>query len=427
MDMTGLIDCNNFFVSCERVFNPRLRGIPVAVLSNNDGCMVALSNEAKALGLRRGDPYFKVKTICDRNGVVVLSGNHRLYGDISSRVMATIASVAGDVCVYSIDECFIDLGHFDDSEVTGIGREIVRRVRRDVGIPTSLGIAPTKTLAKVASRFAKKYPAYRGVCAIDNEYRRRRALELTEIGDVWGIGRRLVKRFAAYGIRNAIRFADMPADDVEKIVNVTGVRTWNELNGRPCISVDDHDTSRKQMCCTRSFGNSLTDFAHLSDAFALFATIITRRMREHGVAATGLSVFMQTNSFRPDLPQYCPSVFVPLDEPTNDTMKIAAAAHDGLRRIFRTGFGYKRAGIMVPEVVQAEAAQKSLFADVADRDRRERLMTVLDALNSSSLSHDRVHIASYMPVESCVRCEKRSPNYSTRLTDIINVNTSYGT
>lgn len=424
--MTGLIDCNNFFVSCERVFNPRLRGVPVAVLSNNDGCMVALSNEAKALGLKRGDPYFKVRDVCERHNVNVLSGNHRLYGDISSRVMDTIASVAGDVCVYSVDEAFIDLSPFRDGDLEGIGREIVRRVRRDTGIPTSLGISSTKTLAKIASHFAKKYPAYRSVCFIDNETRRRKALELTPIGDVWGVGRRLLKRFGAYGITQAIQYADMPAEDVEKIVNITGQRTWRELNGIPCIEVDDHDAGRKQMCCTRSFGSSISSFGQLCDVFALFATMITRRLREHHLAAKGLSVFMQTNSFRPDQPQYCPSAYAPLPEPTADTMQIAAAAHRAVRGIYRTGYAFKRAGIMITELVPEAAAQMSLFGDSDDRERRRRLMSVVDVINASSLSHDRVHIASYMPVESCVNCEHRSPNYSTCIKDIIKVNTNYG-
>lgn len=424
--MTGLIDCNNFFVSCERIFNPRLRGIPVAVLSNNDGCIVALSNEAKAVGLRRGDPYFKVKDICDSNSVAVLSGNHRLYGDISSRVMDTIASVAGDVNIYSIDEAFIDFGEFSDEDLEAVGRMIVRRVRRDVGIPTSLGIAPTATLAKAASHFAKKYPAYRGVCLIDSEQKRRKALELTEIGDVWGIGRRLLKRFAAYGIRSAIQYADMPFEDVCKIMNISGQRTWRELNGIACVDLDDHDAPQKQMCCTRTFAVGLTSVEQLSDAIAMFATTVARRMRERRLVAKGLTVFLQTNSHHPDQPQYCPSCYLPLAEATHDTMSVADVAQTALRRIFRTGYAFKRAGIIIPEVMPESGATPSLFTDCDERERRRRLMGVIDLINSSSLSHDRVHIASYMPVESCVRCEMRSPNYSTCFSDIIKVNTSYG-
>ncbi|MDE6853496.1 MAG: Y-family DNA polymerase, partial [Muribaculaceae bacterium] len=287
--MYGLIDCNNFFVSCERVFNPRLRGVPVLVLTNNDGCVCALSNEAKTLGFRRGDPYYQIKDICARHGVHVLSGNHRLYGDLSSRVMATIASIAGDIETYSIDECFIGFDSLSAADAVEAGREIVRRVRRNTGIPTSLGIGPTRTLAKTAARFAKKYPAYRCVCAIDNEARRRRALELTPAGDIWGIGRKLVKRLATYGITRAIDLADLRRDDVEKILNVCGIRTWEELNGIPCIDPGTIDSStaplQKQICCTRSFAENITDRKRLKDAIALFATIISRRMRKHHAAA----------------------------------------------------------------------------------------------------------------------------------------------
>lgn len=423
--MYGLIDCNNFFVSCERVFDPRLRGVPVLVLTNNDGCVCALSNEAKALGLRRGDPYYQIKELCDRHGVRVLSGNHRLYGDLSSRVMATIASIAGDIEIFSVDECFIDFDRWTADDAVEAGREIVRRVRRDTGIPTSLGIGPTRTLAKVAARFAKKYPAYRCVCAIDNETRRRRALELTPAGDVWGIGRKLVRRLAAYGITRAIDLADRSREDIGKILNVCGMRTWEELNGIPCIDADTIDGAeaplQKQICCTRSFAANITDRKRLADAIALFATIITRRMRERHAAAAGLSVFIHTNSHRPDLPQYCNSAYRPLPEPTNDTMLIAAAAQEALQAIFRDGYGYKRAGIVISDLCDDRRMQPSLFTDGADRERRRRLMAAVDRINASSLSHDNVHIASYMPLESCVRCEHRSPDYSTRLTDIIQV------
>lgn len=424
--MTGLIDCNNFFVSCERVFNPRLHNIPVAVLSNNDGCLVALSNEAKALGLRRGDPYFKVKTLCDRNNVAILSGNHRLYGDISSRVMHTIASVTGSVHAYSIDEAFIDFNNFNINEIPDIGRELVRRIRRDVGIPTSIGIASTKTLAKIASHFAKKYRAYRGVCTIDNDYRRRRALELTEIRSVWGIGRRLAKQLAIYGIQTGADFANMPSDDVKKIVNITTYRTWQELNGIPSIDLDSHDTGKKQMCCSRSFASNITDLTHLAEAMSIFATIISRKMRAQHSAAISLTVFIHTNSFHPEQPQYCNSAFIPLDEPTTDTLTIAAAARKALASIFREGFGYKRAGIIINELTDARHIQQSLFSNADDRERRARLMTVLDKINASYQSYDSVHIASYMPLESCVRCEQRSPLYTTKIEDIITVNTRYG-
>lgn len=423
--MLGLIDCNNFFVSCERVFDPRLRDVPVIVLSNNDGCACALSNEAKALGIRRGDPYFKVKSICDANGVKVLSGNHRLYGDMSSRVMATIAGLVPDIEIYSVDECFI---HFDDGwsadDCVSAGREIVRRVRRCTGIPTALGIAPTKTLAKIAARFAKKYPAYHAVCPVDTDERRRKALALTALDDVWGIGRRLNRRLANYALANALAFADWSEENVRAVLAIPGVRTWKELNGIAAVADDVHDAPRKSLCCSRTFASNITDRAALDDAFAFFATNIARRLRRQKSAATGVTAFIHTNPHRPDLPQYCNSAFCPLDEPTADTMAIAEAAHRALAAIYRPGFGFKRGGIFIPDAVPANSAQPSIFGDPALRERSRRLMSVLDAINESAIAHDTVHIASYMPAESHVRCERRSKGYTNSLSEIINIRTS---
>ena len=424
--MYGLIDCNNFFVSCERVFNPSLRDVPVVVLSNNDGCVVAMSNEAKALGIPRGEPYFRIKELCDRHGIQVRSGNHRLYGDLSSRVMSTVGELVDRIEVYSIDEAFLDFGNVPVKELDTLCHEIVRRVRRNVGIPTSIGVAPTKTLAKVASRFAKKFPAYKRVCLIDNEFRRRRALELTEIGDVWGIGRRLVRRFGNYGIAKAIQFADRPQNEVRQMVNIVGERTWRELNGFPCIPPEAVRSHRKQMCCSRSFANNITSYQELSEAVALFATMISRRLREQHAAARSVAVFINTNSFRPDLPQYCNSAQRMLPEATNDTATIATAALECLKAVFLEGYGYKRAGIYLEEITDENAIQPSLFTDRDDRVRRRRLMQVLDSINSSSHTHDRVHIASYMPVESCVRCEMRSPFFTSKLSDIIQIYPHHG-
>ena len=278
------------------------------------------------------------------------------------------------------------------------------------------------TLAKMASRFAKKYSAYRGVCIIDNEYRRRRALELTPIGDVWGIGRRLVRRFSAYGISTAADFANMDEEDVKKIVNITGWRTWRELNGAPAVDFEDADAApQQQMCCTRTFASNIYDYKALTEAMALFATIICRRMRRQHMAAQAITVFLQTNSHREDQPQYCNSSFLPLDVASNDDMTISAAAMNALKAIFRRGFGYKRAGIIIPELCDDRYIQQSLFGKTEDNERRKRLMAAMDAINSSSLSHDRVHIAAYMPMESVARCEHRSPHYTTRIDDIIEI------
>lgn len=419
--MFGLIDCNNFFVSCERVFNPSLRNRPVAVLSNNDGCIVALSNEAKALGLKRGNPYFQVKDICDRNNVAILSGNHRLYGDMSSRVMAIVSSIIPDIEVYSIDEAFMHIHGWPDDQLQSVGRDIVRKVRRCTGIPTSVGIAPTMTLAKIASKFAKKYAGYHGACVINSDEARRKALSLTEVSDVWGIGRRLYPKFYNIGVDTALQFADMKRENVERMLNICGQRTWCELNGQACIELEQSEPAKRQLCCSRSFGTMLTTFDQLRQAIALFASIISRKLREQSSAAVSISVFIHTNAFRQDMEQYFNSAHRQLPEATSDTMTLTAIATQALRAVFRKGYSYKKAGIIVHEVVNQSAVQPSLFTDPNERRRRSRLMNVLDSINSSCVGHDRVHLAAYQPVDALVKSERRSPMYTTRFQDIISI------
>ena len=422
--MIGLIDCNNFFVSCERVFVPALRNRPVVVLSNNDGCIVALSNEAKAIGLKRGMPFFQVRDLCLRNGVAAFSGNHRLYGDMSGRVMATLASMVPDLEIYSIDEAFLNLNICPEDRLTDFGRNLVARVRRNTGIPTSLGIASTKTLAKIAARFAKKYPAYRTVCMIDSEDKRRKALALTDIADVWGIGRRLAPRLRNVGINTALDLADRPEADIKKLMNIPGQRIWKELNGEACIDIDLSDPAKKQMCCSRSFAEDIYRQASLNEAIAAFAGILGRKLREQESAAVSLSVFIHTNHFRNDLPQYRNCAHTTLDEPTNDTLRLTAAAVECLGRIYREGYGIKKAGIYICEICPESSLQQSLFAKEGERERRRRLMDVLDDINSRCMTRDKVHVAGYSPLDSCIRHEMRSRLYSCRMSDIINVNTT---
>jgi len=418
--MVGLIDCNNFFVSCERVFDPSLRSRPVVVLSNNDGCIVALSNEAKMLGLKRGMPYFKVKQLCDSHNVAVLSGNHRLYGDMSSRVMATVASVVPEIEIYSVDEAFLHMDGWKDDELIAVGRDIVRKVRRATGIPTSLGIAPTKTLAKVAAKFAKKYPGYRCCCMISDDNSRRKALSLTSIGDIWGIGRRLYKKFSDIGVENALQFADMSYDEVDRLMNVTGNRTWRELNGEACVLPDMSEPAGRQMCCSRSFGSMITDFDRLRQAVALFAAILSRKLRERNMAAVSMSVFIHTNAFRKDLEQYYNSSHRQLNEATSDTMALTTMAVECLKSVYRRGYSYKKAGVIINEIVNENVVRKSLFTDAGDRSRRSRLMHALDRINSTA--HDTVHVAAYLPVEKIARVEHRSRLFTTSFDDIIIVN-----
>lgn len=417
----ALIDCNNFFVSCERVFLPGLKTRPVVVLSNNDGCIVALSNEAKALGLKRGDPYFQVRPLCERHGVTAFSGNHRLYGDMSARVMATLSTMVPDMEVYSIDEAFLMLDGIAAESLGDFGRSIVSKVRRHTGIPTSLGIAPTKTLAKIAARFAKKYPAYRSVCIIDTDDKRRKALAMTQVEDVWGVGRRLSRRLNDVGIMTALDFADRPEADIKRLLNVVGQRTWRELRGESCIALETAPPAKKQMCCSRSFATEIYNFDALSQAVAGFAANLGRKLRQQESLAVSISVFGYTNAHRPDQPQYCGSAQRTLDEPTADTMLLTEAAVDCLRRMYREGYGFKKGGILVTEICPAGSMQQSLFGSPEERERRQRLMEVVDRINSGSMAHDRVHVARYSPLDSCIRREMSSRLYSTKLTDAIEI------
>lgn len=420
--MIGLIDCNNFFVSCERVFNPSLLNRPVIVLSNNDGCAVAISNEAKALGIKRGVPFYQIKSIVEQYNIAVLSGNMRLYGDMSSRVMATLSSIIKDIEIYSIDEAFLDMRGWNLEQLHSIGQKIVRRVKQDTGIPTSLGIAPTKTLAKIASHFAKKYSGYKSVCIIDNNEKRIKALELTPINDVWGIGRQLSKQFQKYGIYKAIDFVNMPYDYIKRIVNINGQRTWRELNGEPCIDIETTCPDKKQICTSRSFSRAITDIDSLINAVSSFATIVSRKLREQKSYAVSISIFIHTNAFRTDQEQYLKSSHIRFEEPTNDTLTITTTAVNALKSIFRDGYAYKKAGVIITEIVDAKKYQPGLFSSLEEMGKRHRLMAVLDTINYSSNTKDILHTASFDPEIKLVKKELMSNHYTTRLSDIITIN-----
>lgn len=417
--MIGLADCNNFFVSCERVFRPDLIGKPVIVLSNNDGCAVALSNEAKALGYRRGDAYFKIREQTRRQGVVVFSGNHRLYGDMSSRVMAIMRSLVGNINVYSIDEAFLDFpstaGSCDE-----FAREIARRVLRSTGIPVSIGIARTKTLAKVASRFAKKYPGYRRACLIDTPEKARVALAMTAVEDVWGIGRRLTARLRSRGLATALDLAQLPEEQAQAMFNITGVRTWKELNGIPCVPDDPPALERQTITSSRSFSTEIRDMASLLKAFAAFATIAGRKLRSQGGYASRIEVFIATNRFHEHEPQYFNSAGATMAEATDHTPTIFRAAAGALERVYRPGFGYKKAGLTITEI--HDGPDHTLFTDISRANKLTRLMRAVDRLNASPAAPDAVKMASMGEGFADMTLRQHASRlYTTRLSDIITV------
>lgn len=420
--MYALVDCNSFFCSVEKVFHPGLAGKPVVVLSNNDGCIVALTPEAKAVGLRRGDPIFKVRHIVDQCHVEVFSTNMYLYAAMSKRVTSILRKSVCHVENYSIDESFCDLQGYDDHfDLEGMMRRIARKIKLWTDIPVSVGVAPTKTLAKMGSKFAKQYAGYHGVCMIDSDDKRRKALRLFDMADVWGIGRGTLERLNYYGISTPLEFADKSASWVKARFTKPGQQTWRELNGEPCI--DTAEVARKKTICTsRSFGNMVGGLDSLKAAVATFAGSCANKLRGEGSGATSVTVFLCSNRFRDDLEQYGNAASARLPTPTSDTMEITNAALSILARIFRKGIMYKKAGVIVGDIVSISPLQANLFDPIANRPQRARLMRAMDELNHRyGLKTLRLAVEGEDKQPWKVRCEHRSPNYLTNINEILTI------
>lgn len=419
--MYALVDCNNFFVSCERVFRPQLEGKAVVVLSNNDGCVVARSNESKALGIRMCTPFYKVRHLVDSGALVACSSNYALYGDLSSRVMSILASAVPKIEIYSVDEAFLVMDGMSDVQIREVCTGLVKQIRQWVGIPVSIGVAPTKTLAKIASHFAKKYDGYRGVCMIDDDSKRLKALSLTPIGDVWGVGRKNVVKMKECGIRTAMDFAERPEEWVYRRFLLQGQRMWHELHGHVCVN-EELPEKRKSICTSRSFAEMLTDEEELAASVADFAAKCASKLREEKSAAGKVTVFLWTNRFREDLDQYYPSVTIVLPVAASSTQEIVAVALKGLRTIYRDGYMYKKAGVIVDDIVDEDAVQTSMFGyDMETREREDRLSHLMDSLNSSGRNVVRLASQKQGGYASGIRSGHRSRQYSTSWDDLLEV------
>lgn len=427
--MYALVDCNNFFVSCERVFRPDLEGRAVVVLSNNDGCVVSRSNEAKAMGISMGIPFYKVKSLVESGQLVAFSSNYALYGDLSNRVMSLLADAVPRIEIYSIDEAFLHLEGIPEEKIPGLCRELVQKIWRWVGVPVSIGVAPTKTLAKIASHFAKKHKGYRGVCMMDTDEKRLKALKLTSIDDVWGIGRRLAPKMISRNVRTAFDFVERPRDWVVANFNINGVRTWEELQGKACIE-DECEDRRKSICTSRSFADMIEDEKELILRISDFAAMCARKLRQEGSAAHDVTVFMFTNRFRDDLAQYFPSATIRLEVAANSVQEIIGAALKAFRTIYRTGYRYKKAGVIVSSIVPSDEIQGAIFGfDEELRERQDRLSKVMDSVNAAAEAsgthsgHSLLRLATQRPGHYAdgIRSEFRSPLYSTSLDEIIKV------
>lgn len=416
--MYGLADCNNFYASCERVFDPYWNDKPVVVLSNNDGCVIARSNEVKKLGIKMGIPAYQIKTEIEQYGIGVFSSNYSLYGDMSSRVMSILSSFVENLEVYSIDEAFLDFSGFERYDLNDYGKKIVKTTTKGTGIPISLGIAPTKTLAKVANKFAKKFPAYNSVCIIDSDEKKIKALQYTAIKDVWGVGRQHTKLLSGYEIKTAYDFTQLPMAWVRQKMTVNGERIWKELNGISCIEIEYAPPAKKTICTSRAFGQIITDLEELKESVSTYAAICAEKLRKQKSCALSLMVFIHTNNFREDLPQYFQNSVVKFPVATNSTMEIVKYALTALKHIYRKGYQFKKAGVIITEIIPDSAIQTNLF-DLVDREKHSRLMTVVDQLNDGFKKNNLRLAIQEGSRKWRLKQEMLSPCYTTRISDIL--------
>lgn len=388
----GVMDCNNFFVSCERVFNPSLEGRAVVVLSNNDGCAVSRSAEAKALGIKMGTPAFKIAQEFESKGtdVVMCSSNYTLYADMSRRAMDVLRQLAGRIEIYSIDEAFVDFAGLGKDEVGRLGKEIVSRVRKETGLPVSVGVAHTKTLAKAATRFAKKYPGYGGFCIIDTEQQREKALRLLPAGDVWGIGYRSQKKFAALGISTAYDFVQKGAYWIKQNMGVCGLRTYEELLGKSVIRLDSK-ALKQTITTSRSFGELVSDLSQLRCAVSNFAASCAQKLRAQHSSAMYATVFLTTSVFREDLPQYYNGATYVFEEAEDSTIGLVSGCLDALDEIYLPGYAYKKAGVTVSGIVPHGHIQQSLYYK-SDYERMRKVDCLMDEINRR-YGKNRLHLA----------------------------------
>ena len=428
--MYGIVDCDNCYVSCERVFRPDLDGKVVVVLSNNDGCVVARSNEAKALGIKEGTPYFQLAQQFPNQKIAVFSSNYELYGELTSRVVGIIRQEAPSYFRYSIDECFVYLDGMENINLQKWGEHLHKRIKREVGMPVSIGLAPNKTLAKIASKLAKKFEAYRHCCIIDNDANRIAALKWLPIEDVWGIGRRYAAKLQSLGCKTAYDFAEHHKDWVRQTFNnINIVRTWQELNGEDCVP-NEELAKKKSICTSRSFNGMIGDFETLRTQVANYASRCAEKLRKQDSVASIVGVLLSTNPFREDLLQYWNFQETRLLTPSSSTIPIVQAATDVLKSIYRQGYMYKRAGVIVMGITPNSPIQQDLFDVNAEQiEKFNKLDKVIDRINRLYGS-ETVVIGSQQYTKkdgkgkadvfaNAIKHDFRSKNPTTRWSDII--------
>ena len=428
--MYGIIDCDNCYVSCERVFRPDLKDKPVVVLSNNDGCVVARSNEAKKMGIKAGTPYFQLAEQFPNQKIVVFSSNYELYGELTSRVVSIIRNEAPAYFRYSIDECFVYLDGMEKIDLKAWGEELHKKIKRSVGMPVSIGLAPNKTLAKMASHFAKKYQGYHHCCMIDSDEKRIKALKLYPIDEVWGIGRRYAARLEALGVKTAYDFAEHNQTWVKATFNNIVIdRTWRELNGEDCVP-NEEMAKKKSICTSRSFNGMITDLDGLRTHVSNYAARCAEKLRQQGTVASIVGVFLNTNAFREDLPQYWNFQEIRLVTPSSSTITIVKAANEVLQKLYRQGYHYKKAGVIVMGIGPNSPVQQDLFDINAEQfEKMKRLDAVIDRINKVN-GTETIVLGSQQYTQkdgkgkanvfaNAIKHDFKSKNPTTRWSDII--------
>ena len=406
----ALIDCNSFYASCERIFNPKLLGKPIVVLSNNDGCIITRSAEAKALGIKMGEPYFKAKKIIEKNNVKVFSSNYSLYGDISQRVMEILLGFSPEVEIYSIDEAFLNFKGFKNHELLTYCKHIRQTIKQWVGIPVSIGVGSTKTLSKIANHLAKKEADYEGICILKGDEKIEEALNRIEVGDVWGIGRRLSKFLRNYEVRTAKQFAFLDRRWIRKNMGVVGEKIQLELCGVSCLDLELLPSPKKSCCVSRSFSRPIEKIEELQESIANYGSRVAEKIREEGLIAQSMSIFVLTNHFNKKEKQYSSSIKLQLDYPTSDSKLIVKRAVEGIKRIYKEGYRYKKAGIILYELHSSSSVRGLLDYD---KPRTDSLMRSLDEINYRYGSATLRLAAEGIRRSWHMRREKVSPCYTT--------------
>lgn len=415
--MFALADCNNFFASCERVFRPELQGKPVIVLSNNDGCAVARSNEAKALGIKMGDPFFKIRHIVEKNDVAVFSGNMALYGDMSQRVRWVLEEFAPSIEVYSIDEAFLDLRGMTGIDYDSYAKKISAECWRQTSIPVSVGIAPSKTLAKIASKLCKRYPKLHGGCYMHRPQDIEKVLRKFPIEDVWGIGRKTAAKLHYMGINTAWDYTQMKEYAVRKMFALPGLRTWMELRGEPCIEFEDGFEPKQSICVSRSFAKEITDSDQLCEQIANFASTMAEKLRKERSVVLEMAVFAFTNRFKDNVPQTYGNALVHFEHPTNDQRIIVSKAVAAADEMFKSGYGYKKAGVVATRIIPQTDLVHSLFEDPALLEREQKLSSAFDTINGTfGKGTLKFAVQGSGQIKSSV--QRQSPHYTTLWSDI---------